>query len=124
MSMAGSYPGCPPFSLTQRSHLEQDLREGRIPSNSGFALVNRVGCPCNDPSPAYVRRMFMALHLDAAKKRLLSVEEAAQYLGVQRRTIRSWAFQERIPSVHIGRRLLFDQEELDRMIEACKRPTR
>ncbi len=66
----------------------------------------------------------MALLLDAAKKRLLSVEEAAQYLGVQRRTIRSWAFQERIPSVHIGRRLLFDQEELDRMIEACKRPAR
>ena len=66
----------------------------------------------------------MALLLDAAKKRLLSVEEAAQYLGVQKRTIRSWASQEKIPSVHIGRRLLFDQEELDRMIEACKRAAR
>ncbi len=66
----------------------------------------------------------MALLLDAAKKRLLSVGEAAQYLGVQKRTIYSWASQEKIPSVHIGRRLLFNQEDLDRMIEACKRQAR
>ncbi len=66
----------------------------------------------------------MALLLDAAKTRLLSVGEAAQYLGVQERTIYSWASQEQIPSVHIGRRLLFNQEELDRMIEACKREAR
>jgi len=66
----------------------------------------------------------MALLLDAAKKRLLSVREAAQYLGVQERTIYSWASQEKIPSVHIGRRLLFNQEELDRIIEACKREAR
>ncbi len=66
----------------------------------------------------------MALLLDAAKKRLLSVEDAAKYLGVQKRTIYLWASQEKIPSVHIGRRLLFDQEDLDRMIEACKRAAR
>jgi excisionase family DNA binding protein len=62
----------------------------------------------------------MALLLDEAKKQLLSVGEAAQYLGVQERTIYSWASQENIPSVHMGRRLLFDQEDLDKMIEACK----
>jgi len=66
----------------------------------------------------------MVLLLDAAKKRLLSVGEAAQYLGVQERTIYSWASQEKIPSVHMGRRLLFDQEDLDKMIEACKREAR
>jgi len=55
----------------------------------------------------------MVLLLDAAKKRLISVE-----------TIYLWASQEKIPSVHIGRRLLFDQEDLDRMIEACKRAAR
>ncbi len=58
------------------------------------------------------------------EKRLISVEDAAKYLGVQERTIYSWASQEQIPSVHIGRRLLFNQEELDRMIEACKREAR
>ncbi len=66
----------------------------------------------------------MALLLDAAKKRLLSVGEAARYLGVQERTIYSWASQEKIPSVHMGRRLLFNQEDLDKMIEACKREAR
>ena len=66
----------------------------------------------------------MALLLDTAKTRLLSVGETAQYLGVQERTIYSWASQEKIPSVHIGGRLLFNQEELDRMIEACKREAR
>ncbi len=59
-----------------------------------------------------------------AKKRLLSVGEAAQYLGVQERTIYSWASQEKIPGVHMGRRLLFDQEDLDRVIEAGKREER
>jgi len=66
----------------------------------------------------------MALLLDAAKKRLLSVEEAAQYLGVQKSTIYSRAWRRVIPSVKMGRRLLFDQEDLDRMIEAGKREER
>ncbi len=59
-----------------------------------------------------------------AKKRLISVEEAAKYLGVQKSTIYSWAWRRKIPSVKMGRRLLFDQEDLDRMIEAGKRQER
>jgi len=59
-----------------------------------------------------------------AKKRLISVAEAAKYLGVQKSTIYSWAWRRKIPSVKMGRRLLFDQEDLDRMIEAGKRQER
>ncbi len=59
-----------------------------------------------------------------AEKRLISVEDAARYLGVQRSTIYSWAWRRKIPSVKMGRRLLFDQEDLDRMIEAGKRGER
>ncbi len=62
--------------------------------------------------------------LSDAVKRLLSVEEAAKYLGVQKSTIHSWASQKKIPVVHIGRRLLFNQEDLDRVLEAGKRETR
>jgi len=58
------------------------------------------------------------------EKRLISVEETAKYLGVQKSTIHSWAWRRKIPSVKIGRRLLFDQEDLDRMIEAGKREAR
>ncbi len=55
------------------------------------------------------------------EKRLISVEEAARYLGVHKNTMYSWAWRRKIPSVKMGRRLLFDQEDLDRMIEAGKR---
>ncbi len=58
------------------------------------------------------------------EKRLISVEDAARYLGVQKSTIYSWASRRKIPSVKMGRRLLFDQEDLDRMIEAGKREER
>ncbi len=58
------------------------------------------------------------------EKRLISVEDAARYLGVKKSTIYSWAWRRKIPSVKIGRRLLFDQEDLDRMIEAGKREER
>jgi len=65
-------------------------------------------------------RVLMAVF----EKRLLSVEEAAKYLGVQKSTIYSWAWRRKIPSVKMGRRLLFDQQDLDRMIEAGKREVR
>ena len=58
------------------------------------------------------------------EKRLISVEDAAKYLGVQKSTIYSWAWRRKIPSVKMGRRRLFDQEDLDRMIEVGKREAR
>ncbi len=54
-------------------------------------------------------------------KRLLSVGEAATYLGVRKSTIYSWAWRRKIPSVKMGRRLPFDREDLDRIIEERKR---
>ncbi len=65
----------------------------------------------------------MAIPLDPDKQ-LLTVEEAAKYLGVQKSTIYSWAWRRKIPSVKMGRRRLFDQEDLDRIIEAGKREAR
>ena len=58
------------------------------------------------------------------EKRLISVEDAARYLGVQKSTTYSWAWRRKIPSVKMGRRLLFDREDLDQMIEAGKRRER
>jgi len=60
----------------------------------------------------------------AEEKRLFSVGDAAKYLGVQKSTIYSWAWRRKIPSVKMGRRLLFDQEDLDWMIESGKRRER
>ena len=60
----------------------------------------------------------------AEEKRLISVEDAARYLGVQKSTIYSWAWRRKIPSVKMGRRLLFDREDLDQMIEGGERRER
>jgi len=60
----------------------------------------------------------------AEEKLLISVEEAASYLGVQRSTIYPLAWRRKIPSVKMGRPLLFDRKDLDRMIEAGKREER
>ncbi len=60
----------------------------------------------------------------AKENRLISVEEAAKYLGVQKSTMYSWAWRRKIPSVKMGRRLLFDRVDLDWMIEAGKRRER
>lgn len=58
------------------------------------------------------------------QKRLIGVEEAAHYLGIQRSTLYSWAERRRIPSVKMGARLLFDLQDLDDLIESSKRPGR
>ena len=65
----------------------------------------------------------MAVLWDASRE-LLTVEEAAKYFGVQKSTIYSWTWRRKIPSVKMGRRLLFNQEDLDRIIEAGKREAR
>jgi excisionase family DNA binding protein len=55
------------------------------------------------------------------KWRLRSVEEAASYLGLKKSTLYAWARRRQIPSVKIGRRLLFDRNDLDLLIETEKR---
>ena len=54
-------------------------------------------------------------------RRLLSVKEAAVYLGLSPWTIRSLGWNGEIPEVKIGRRVLYDRQDLDAFIEASKR---
>ena len=55
----------------------------------------------------------------AEEKRLLSAKEAAVYLGLSHRTLWSWAQQGLLPVVRLRRRVLFDQVDLDEIIEEC-----
>jgi len=48
--------------------------------------------------------------------RLLSVIEAAVYLGITKHTIYSWTSQKRIPYVKIGGRTMLLKEDLDGFI--------
>ena len=54
-------------------------------------------------------------------RRLLSIQEAAEYLSVKKSTLYCWAWRRSIPSVKMGRRLLFDIEDLNKLIDARKR---
>jgi len=50
-------------------------------------------------------------------KRLLNVEEAARYLGLEVDTVYKKARLRELPSVKVGRALRFDVKALDRYIE-------
>jgi len=54
-------------------------------------------------------------------RRLLSVKEAAEYLGgISVWTVRSLGWSGEICQVRIGRRVLYDRQDLDRFIESQK----
>ena len=66
---------------------------------------------------------------DVARKRseaarLLGVAEAESMTGVSRWTWRRWAYDGRIASTKLGRRLLIPVSELERLVEAGTRPAR
>ena len=44
--------------------------------------------------------------------RFLTVDEAAELLRVRKQTIYKWICERRIPSLSLGGRTLFDQQEL------------
>src|SRR5438552_19033461 len=54
---------------------------------------------------------------EIVSKRLLTVREAAQYLGLQEDTIYKKARMRELPSVKVGRALRFDVVALDRYVE-------
>ena len=53
---------------------------------------------------------------------LLGVAEAEAATGVSRWTWRRWAYDGKVSSVKLGRRLLIPTTEIERLIEANTRP--
>ena len=53
-------------------------------------------------------------------KRLLDVKAAANYLSISRSKLYQWAERDRIRSVRIDTRRLFDVNDLDEFIESLK----
>lgn len=54
------------------------------------------------------------------ERRLLGVDELAEYLGVKKFTLYSWVSQRRIPFVKCGRLTKFDLRDIDKWIETNK----
>ncbi len=53
---------------------------------------------------------------------LLDADEAAKYVKLAPTTLRRWAWEGKVPSVKLGRRLLFRRESLEEFIKANERP--
>ena len=51
------------------------------------------------------------------QKRLLTIKEASEYLGISANTLYSWVSQKKIDYVKIGRLTKFDLRVLDRYID-------
>ena len=55
-----------------------------------------------------------------APRRLLTLAETAAYLGLSPWTVRELQWKGRLARVALGRKLLFDRADVDRLIEASK----
>ena len=55
---------------------------------------------------------------DPAEADLLTVAEVAQLLTVNQQTVRNWIDREKLPAMHVGRRVRIRRQDLDAIIEA------
>ncbi len=56
-------------------------------------------------------------HTSLAVDRLMSVDEAAAYIGLKPATVRNWLWRRSIPSYRIKRSVRIKQSDLDRIID-------
>ncbi|MEI9975087.1 MAG: helix-turn-helix domain-containing protein [Ignavibacteriota bacterium] len=63
---------------------------------------------------------IVVAELRAGDKKLLSIKEAAAYLGISRRVFEGLMYNGKIPIVREGTLKRFDREDLDRWIQLRK----
>lgn len=54
----------------------------------------------------------------------MGVKDASQYMGLSEWTLRKWAYAGKVASIKLSTRLLFDKEELDRVLTENTRPAK
>ena len=54
-------------------------------------------------------------------KRYVDAKAISEYTSLPKGTIYEWAGQGKIPSIKIGRKVLFDLQDIDKMMELKKR---
>lgn len=58
------------------------------------------------------------------KKRYVNIKEVSEYTSLPIKTLYEWASIGRIPSIKLGRRVLFDLEDIDKVMTNLKRNTK
>ena len=59
--------------------------------------------------------------MNMAKKRYASIKEVSAYTTLAESTLYEWSAQGKIPSIKMGRRVLFDIQDIDRLMASMKR---
>lgn len=55
------------------------------------------------------------------KKRYVGIKEVSLYTSLPVKTLYEWAGTGRIPSIKLGRRVLFDLHDIDKVMDSLKR---
>jgi carbon storage regulator CsrA len=63
---------------------------------------------------------FEYRHIEGQDKNLLPVPAAARRLGISKQTLYNWIHLRRIPYIKLGGKLLFNPEDLDKLIKASR----
>ena len=58
------------------------------------------------------------------KRRYVNIKELSEYTSLHVKTLYEWAGQGKIPSIKYGRRVLFDLEDIDKVMTSLKRNTK
>ena len=58
---------------------------------------------------------------EVSRERYVNIKAASQYTSLPVKTLYEWAGTGRIPSVKIGRRVLFDLHDIDKIMNSFKR---
>lgn len=56
------------------------------------------------------------------KKRYVSIKEASKYTSIPVKTLYEWASIGKVPSIKMGRRVLFDLDAIDKVMISLRRP--
>jgi excisionase family DNA binding protein len=56
------------------------------------------------------------------KKRYVSIKEVSEYTSIPVKTLYEWASIGRVPSIKMGRRVLFDLDAIDKVMASLRRP--
>ena len=100
----------------------------RIPSSRRFSLASPA-FDLDSLLDSLAEKIVSKLALDqsdrrpASSQRLLSVTDAAKYLGVSAHSVRHQLSKGQLPCVRRGSRVFVDRQELDRIIDASKNAT-
>ncbi len=62
------------------------------------------------------------MNIDRYIKRYANIKDVSAYTSLSIKTLYEWAGSGRIPSIKIGRRVLFDLHDIDEVMVSLKRP--